>query len=80
MKVSTIIATIALVTPAVQAQFCNRNTPLVCCLSVKSHGCVCLIRTVCLKHSAYRIHRSARMCLKTYVPWPAKTSNILLTC
>ncbi|KAI1668025.1 hypothetical protein Ptr902_06863 [Pyrenophora tritici-repentis] len=40
MKVSTMIATIALIMPAIQAQFCNRNTPLVCCLEVKSQ-CVC---------------------------------------
>ncbi|EUC40253.1 hypothetical protein COCMIDRAFT_41384 [Bipolaris oryzae ATCC 44560] len=41
MRVSTIIATITLMMPAIQAQFCNRNTPLTCCLSVKSNGCIC---------------------------------------
>ncbi|USP76398.1 hypothetical protein yc1106_03672 [Curvularia clavata] len=39
MRVSTIIPAIPLMMPAIQAQFCNRNTPLVYCLSVKNHGC-----------------------------------------
>ena len=79
MKVSTMIATIALMTPAIQAQFCNRNSPLVCCLSVKSQGCVSQTRIVCFIYSANRICRSAQIHLKTYVLQSVEALDISLT-